>query len=187
MAESRYACTLVSQSQVVPGSNSYAYTPIARNEENAADDAIVRWEMMRGGIVALCSQSVMRKRDSTTGSKYLSPSLNCQAIKHTMIKPKPSMQPQTFELCHGYVLPPHCRANSRHTMPHIRRNAPNKSICASFCLNDMSSCFRSGFLKKKKTVIKATAPKGRLIQKHLSRFRSQHSSFESCNEQRGTR
>lgn len=63
MAESRYACIFVSQLEVVPRSNAYAYTPIARNEENAEDDAIVRWEMMRGGMVALYSESVWCERE----------------------------------------------------------------------------------------------------------------------------
>lgn len=57
MAESKYAYSLVSQLKVLNKSKTYVYTPIARNEENAEDDAIVRWEMMRGGMVALVIES----------------------------------------------------------------------------------------------------------------------------------
>ena len=51
-------------------------------------------------------------------------------------------------------------------MPHIKRKAPPRSICLIFSLNVILVCSLSGFLKKKKTVKRATPPKGRLIQKH---------------------
>lgn len=61
---------------------------------------------------------------------------------------------------------PHCRANSKQTIAQIRRKAPPRSMCLSFSLNVIPVCALSGFLKKKKTVKRATPPNGRFIQKH---------------------
>ncbi len=62
--------------------------------------------------------------------------------------------------------PPHCSARSKHEMAPIRMKAPRTSICLSFSLVVMSVYRLGGLLKKKNTVPRATAPKGRLIQKH---------------------
>ncbi len=51
-------------------------------------------------------------------------------------------------------------------MAPIRMKAPRTSICLSFSLVVMSVYRLGGLLKKKNTVPRATAPKGRLIQKH---------------------
>lgn len=81
-----------------------------------------------------------------------------------VIRPPPRRVPHTLELLHGYTLPPHWRARRRQTMAQIKKKAPNKSISPIFSLVVSLLCFRSGFLKKKKTVAIAMPPRGRLIQ-----------------------
>ncbi len=110
----------------------------------------VRCLKMAGGIVAFA------------------PLLNWIAMKTAMISPKPMNRPYTREEFHGYTVPPHCRARMRHVTPLMRKSAPSRSIWAIFSLNVSVEVFRFGDLKKKKTLEKAMAPKGRLIQKHLS-------------------
>lgn len=100
------------------------------------------------------------------GSVALSPSFNCRTRKTVMMRPKPMRQPYTLESFHGYTVPPHCKASNRQTMAQMSKKAPKISICAIFSRVVMLFCFLSGFLKKKKTVNKATPPNGRLIQKH---------------------
>ncbi len=85
--------------------------------------------------------------------------------------PKPSKQPQTLEFRHGYVVPPHCRARSRHTMAQMRKNAPGRSIFATFSPNLRLLCFRWGALKKIKVVRKARPPNARRIHQ-LNAFSS---------------
>ena len=89
-----------------------------------------------------------------------------------IIKPNPRRQPQTRESLHAYVLPPHCRARSKQTMPQIKKKAPTRSISPSFCFVVKPVSFRSGFLKKKKTVARVIPPKGRFLEFHQlhSRF-----------------
>lgn len=87
-------------------------------------------------------------------------------MKTMMIKPNPRIQPQTLESLHAYVLPPHCKARSKQTMPQIKKKAPTRSISPSFCLVVKPVSFRSGFLKKKKTVASVIPPKGRFLQSH---------------------
>lgn len=53
-----------------------------------------------------------------------------------MRSPNPSRHPQTFESDHGNVVPPHCRARSRHTKAAKSSKAPGMSSLASFCFRD---------------------------------------------------
>jgi len=92
-----------------------------------------------------------------------SPRRNCWIIKMMIRRPNPKIQPQTFESFHGYFEPPHCSASRRHTIAQIRNTAPTRSISRIFSLVVKPLDFRSGGLKKRKTVASAIAPKGKLI------------------------
>lgn len=48
----------------------------------------------------------------------------------------PSRHPQTLESDHGNVVPPHCKARSRHTNAARSSKAPGISSLASFCFGD---------------------------------------------------
>lgn len=127
---------------------AYVFRAMAMKNENQELAKTVRCFNIRGGIVAL------------------SPSLNCRTRKTAPVRPKPIIQPYTLESLQGYTVPPHCNASKRQTRAQMRKKAPRISICAIFSRVVMVFCFLSGFLKKKKTVNKAIAPKGKLIQKH---------------------
>lgn len=49
---------------------------------------------------------------------------------------KPSKHPQTLASDNGKVVPPHCKARSRHTNAASSSKAPIVSSLASFCLKD---------------------------------------------------
>ena len=53
-----------------------------------------------------------------------------------MRSPKPSTHPQTLESDQGKVVPPHCKARSRHTNAASSSRAPGMSSLASFCFRD---------------------------------------------------
>ena len=54
-----------------------------------------------------------------------------------MRSPKPSRHPQTLESDHAKVVPPHCKARSRHTNAASKSKAPGISSLASFCVRDI--------------------------------------------------
>ena len=57
-------------------------------------------------------------------------------MKAKIKSPKPSRQPHTLEFDHAYVVPPHCKAMSRHTNAAISKEAPRMSNLAIFCFSD---------------------------------------------------
>lgn len=59
------------------------------------------------------------------------------------IKANPIIVPKTLESDHGYIIPPHCRANNRDVIPPISSVAPMMSIWRIFCICD-SSVFAGG-------------------------------------------
>lgn len=95
-----------------------------------------------------------------------SPCLIWMKMKTAIMRKKPSNVPQTLELLHSYVNPPHCSASSNDTIAQMRNTAPAISMCFRRSLTGRWLYCRSGFEKKKNTTARDTAPNGRLIQKH---------------------
>jgi hypothetical protein len=85
-----------------------------------------------------------------------------QAISST----KPRRVPQTRESDQGYVVPPHCRASSRQMIPGMKAEDPIKSSLRTRSMTGRWVVGRRGGLNTRTTTRKATAPSGRLIQKH---------------------
>lgn len=81
-------------------------------------------------------------------------------MKANIRSPNPSRQPHTFELLQAYVVPPHCKAMSKHTKAAINKKAPAMSILASFCfnVNDNARCVGRGGLRYTAMMAKATNP-----------------------------
>lgn len=104
--------------------------------------------------------------NTLTGIVARSPCQNWIPMNTAMISPKPNRVPQTFELPHGYVKPPHCKASRRLTIAQIRNTAPAKSMFFNRSLTGMWLYFLSGFEKKKNTTNSEMPPNGKLIQKH---------------------
>lgn len=128
---------------------TYVYMAILNSAVYNALTRTVLWPRIDGGIVAISFLRIW------------------MTMNMMMISPKPKKRPQILESFHAYTDPPHCSAKSRHVIPLIRKMAPTMSICCIFSFNDLALLARCGDLKKMRTAAKATAPNGRLIQKHL--------------------
>ena len=62
----------------------------------------------------------------------------------------------------AYVVPPHCRARHRQTIPGSRASRPRALSCRSLSLKVILVLGRSGTWSKKKINTMTTPPKGRL-------------------------
>lgn len=78
----------------------------------------------------------------------------------------PKSVPHTRESDQGYEVPPHCKANRRQIIPGMKAAEPRKSSLSTLSMIGSEVVCRRGGLKTKTTTRKATAPNGRLIQKH---------------------